>query len=166
MSIVHLHLMLNHVPVIGAVFGILLLAVAYLRRSTELAKVTFGLLALLGAVSVAVYLTGEPAEDVVEKLPGFSKRIVEAHEEAALAATIVMGGLGVLALGALAFFQRRALPRSIIATGLVLALGAGGVMGYTAYLGGQVRHTEIRAGAVAASDRGAAARAAAERDEH
>ena len=168
MSSVHLHLMLNHVPVIGAMLAILLLALAVARRSSELGKASLGLFALLGAVSIVVFLTGEPAEELVETLPGFSEAITERHEEAALVATIAMAALGALALGALVAF-RRALPRWVAVGGLVLALCAGGLMGYTAYLGGQVRHTEVRPGASASSsdaERASPSRERAEQDEH
>jgi uncharacterized membrane protein len=167
MSVVHLHLMLNHLPVIGAVIGILLLVVALWRKSSELGKVSLGLFALLGVASIGVFLTGEPAEELVETLPGFSEAITEAHEEIALVATIAMAGFGTLALAALAAFRRRALPRWVTASSLALALGVGGLMGYTAYLGGQVRHTELRAGAVAsAAGEQAGGGERAQRDEH
>jgi uncharacterized membrane protein len=145
MNIVHLHLVLNHLPVIGASLGVLLLAAALLRRSEELSRVSLVLFVLLGVASVVVYLTGEPAEEAVEKLAGFSKSILERHEDAALLATIAMGGVGVLALLALFAFRRRPIPRWATGTGLVLALSVATLMGYTANLGGQIRHTEIRA---------------------
>lgn len=145
MSLVHLHLLMNHVPVIGAAFGVLLLALALYRKSSELAKVGLGVFGLLGAVSVLVFLTGEPAEGAVERLPDFSKSIAEQHEEIALAATIAMGVLGALTLLALWRYRNRDLPRGVAGATLVLALGATGVMAYTANLGGQIRHTEIRA---------------------
>lgn len=144
MSLVHLHLLMNHVPVIGAAFGVVLLAFALYRNSSEVAKVGLGLFSLLGAVSVLVFLTGEPAEGVVEKLPDFSKSIAEQHEEIALAATIAMAGLGVLTLIALWRYRKRELPRGVAGAALFLALGVTGVMAYTANLGGQIRHTEIR----------------------
>jgi len=150
MNIIHLHLLLNHVPVIGAVLGLALLGVAYLRRSDELGKFALGAFAALGAVSVVVFLTGEPAEEIVEKLPGFSKALTERHEEAALVATIVMGVVGFLSLIWLVVFRSRALARWVVPTALVLALGATATMGYAANLGGQIRHTEIRAGGVPA----------------
>ena len=150
MSVGHLHLMLNHFPVIGAVFCVLLLALAVWRNSSELGKVSFGALALVGAASIVVFLTGEPAEELIENLPGFSDAITERHEDVALIATIAMGIVGALALAVLAVLRRRALPRSIIAAGLVASVGVGALMGYTGFLGGQVRHTEIRPGAVAA----------------
>jgi uncharacterized membrane protein len=144
MSGIHLHLLLNHVPVIGAVLGLALPGVAFLRRSDELGKFALGAFAFLGAVSVVVFLTGEPAEELVEKLPGFSEALTERHEEAALAATIVMGVVGLLSLIGLAVFRSRALARWVVPTALVLALGATATMGYAANLGGQIRHTEIR----------------------
>jgi uncharacterized membrane protein YeaQ/YmgE (transglycosylase-associated protein family) len=153
MSGVHLHLLLNHLPVIGAVLGVLLLVTAVLRRSEELGRVSLGFFALLAGISLAVFFTGEPAEELVERLPGFSEAITERHEEAALLATIVMGVVGAFALVALGAFRKRPLPRWITPLALLLALAAAGAMGYTANLGGQVRHTEIRSGvATSAAD--------------
>ena len=48
MNWAHLHLALNHVPVIGLPIVLLLLAWAILRRSTELLKASFGLTHLAG----------------------------------------------------------------------------------------------------------------------
>jgi TRAP-type C4-dicarboxylate transport system permease small subunit len=150
MSLVHLHLMLNHAPVIGVVFAALLLAAAVLRHSDELTKAAFGFLVLLGAVTVVVFATGGSAEQAIEKLPAFSREITERHEDAAIAATIAMVAIGVLALIALVVYRRRAIPRRVTLTGIVAVLAAIGVVGYVANLGGQIRHTEIRADASSA----------------
>ena len=148
MNIVHLHLLLNHLPVIGSVFATLLLAVALFRRSGELTRVSLWFWGLLGVASVLVFLTGEPAQDAVERFPGFSDTLAERHEDAALVATIVTAGIGALALAALFVFRRRTIPRWLTTLGLVAALGSSVLMGYAANLGGQIRHTEIRPGAV------------------
>lgn len=148
MNVVHLHLLLNHLPVIGSVFGLLLLAVAAWRRSDELSKVSLGFLTLLGAASIVVYLTGEPAQDAVENLPGFSEAIADRHEDAALLATIITATLGALALAALFAYRRRGVPRWLTTLALVCTLGSTGFMGYVANLGGQIRHTEIRPGSM------------------
>lgn len=158
MNIAHLHLALNHFPVVGSVIVALLLALALHRRSDELGRASLLLAALVGAVSVVVYLTGEPAEELVERLPGVSEAITEQHEEAALVATIIVAALGALSLVVLGVHRgRRALSRRTIGAALVLALVACGAMGYTAFLGGQVRHTEIRSGALAAQGNGGSA---------
>ena len=148
MSFTHLHLLFNHFPVIGALIGIALLVVALVNKSSELGKVSLGLFIALGIISLIVYFTGEPAEEAIEKLPGFSEAITERHEEFALVATIVLASFGALALTALIWFRNRSLPRWVTFMSLGLSLIAGGLMGYTAMLGGQVRHTEIRAGFV------------------
>lgn len=144
MSFAHLHLLLNHFPVIGAILAIALLGFAVLRRNDVLGRTSLWLFGMLGVVSVAVYFTGGPAEEAIEKLPGFSEAITERHEESAQVATIAFALFGAMALGALAFFRKKSLPRSLMLGAFVLSIVAGGMMGYTALLGGQVRHTEIR----------------------
>ena len=52
MNWAHLHLALNHVPVIGLPIVLLLLAWAIVRRSAELLKASFGLIILLAVVTV------------------------------------------------------------------------------------------------------------------
>lgn len=146
MDAAHVHLLLNHVPVIGLVFAFLLLAYGLARRSDDVMKAALWTLGLVGLAAVVVYLTGEPAEELVEGLPGFSEPAMERHEEAALWATVAAAAVGALALGGLYAFRRRSLSRGFGATALLLTLLAGLPMGWTANLGGQVRHEEIRGG--------------------
>jgi len=150
MSTVHVHLLLNHVPVVGVLIGILLLGYALIRRSSEMSKVSLGVFAALAGVAVGVFLTGEPAEEVVEQLPGFSEAITERHEELARISTIALVAFGVTALAALAHYRRRLLPRWVTAASLALSITIGGLLTATANLGGQIRHTEVRPGAAAA----------------
>lgn len=149
MSPVHLHLILNHVPVVGTLIGVCLLAWAALRRDDRLIRVCLGMFAVLAAVALATFLTGEPAEEAVEGLAGVSESIVEQHEEAALLATIALGFLGLLSVAVLLRFRTGALPRQAALLLLAAALVPAGMMAWTANLGGQIRHSEIRAEAVA-----------------
>lgn len=165
MSVVHLHLLLNHFPVIGAITGALLLAVALLRRSSELAKISLAFLAFVGAASVLVFVTGEPAQEALEKLPGFSERLVDRHEDMALVATIVTGTIGALALATMILYRRRTVPRWLSMLVLVCAVGSSAFMGYTAYLGGQIRHPELRSSSGSLGGGGTAA-PKAEDEEH
>ena len=156
MSWAHIHLALTHVPVIGLLIVLLLLTVARLRRSGEIMRVSYGLLVLLAAATVVVYLTGEPAEELVENLPGFSEALVERHEEVALIATIGMGVLGLVALVGLIRFRAPRIAPAWHGRGvLLLALLMGGLMAWTANLGGQIRHSEIRTDRGTASEAGA-----------
>ena len=152
MSIVHLHLLLNHVPVIGMAFVLLILGVALWRRNDGMGKLGLAVLAGLSAITAAVFLTGEPAEEAVEGVVGVSESMIHPHEEAAEASLIATAIVGVLALGALAVYRRRTLPRWVTGTALAAALVTSGMLGWTANLGGQIRHTEIGGSAVSRGD--------------
>lgn len=152
MSGVHIHLMLNHIPVIGMILAFLLFGVAAYRKSIELIKVILGLFIVLALVSIPVYLTGEPAEDVVEHMPGVSRDFIHAHEDAAAFALASVDVLGVASLVGLFLFRGGALPQWFVVVMLVLSIVSAGLMAYTGNLGGQIRHSEIRSGAPPISD--------------
>jgi hypothetical protein len=159
MSFVHLHLMASHIPVIGILILVPVLAIALARRSDELAKISFLGLAGLAIAAVAVYLTGEPTEEGLESVAGISKAMIEQHEEVALISTVLLGVAGALALIALFRSRKTAMPRVIVVAALVTALGLSGVFGFTANLGGKIRHSEIASsntlpGGESQSDRG------------
>ncbi len=141
----HLHLMLNHVPVLGTAFGLGLVGWALLRKSEELKKISLGVFVIVAVLAIPAYLTGEPAEKLVENLPDVSKTSVEQHEEAA---QVAFGGVlivGVAALGGLIFFRHdKAIPNWLAVIVLVLSLIVSALMARTANLGGLIRHTEIR----------------------
>lgn len=145
----HLHLMLNHVPVIGAPLLLLLLTIGLLRGSRELVTVSLVLVVGLAVVTGLIYLSGEPAEELVEHAPWFRDALAEEHEEHALISLVAVVVTGVMAGAALAFRGRpRAglwLPR-VTWGGLALSTL---LLGWTAWSGGQIRHEEVRAAVVA-----------------
>lgn len=104
---------------------------------------------VIGLAAIAVYFTGEAAEEAVENLPGVSEQLIERHEEAALVATVILGAFGLYALLVLGLLRWRNIPRWLNTINLVAALVASGAVVWTAGLGGQIRHTEIRADASA-----------------
>ena len=96
--------------------------------------------------AVPVYLTGEPAAEMVENLPGVSEQIIELHEEWALLSLLSAIATGVLAFGALILkrFSSANFARISMLAVLLLSFAAGAFMARTANLGGEIRHTEIR----------------------
>jgi hypothetical protein len=145
--------MLNHIPLLGLVFGAVLLAYGLWRGAEDVQKASLGLLAVAGLSAIAVYLTGEPAEEIVEGLAGVSHDAAEAHEAWGLYALIAglatgVGALGTLLVGGL----RERLGRGAVVFTLVLALLASGLIGYTANLGGKISHPELRGETVSAVD--------------
>ncbi|MBO0801354.1 MAG: hypothetical protein J2P31_21250 [Blastocatellia bacterium] len=147
MNWAHIHLLLNHIPVIGIMLGALLSLFAILRKSEELKRVTLGIFVFTAVIALPVYFTGEPAEDMVKHLPEVSKAFIEPHEDSALFSLVAAIVTGIVALIGLIVYRRaEKLPNWIATSTLVLSLVASGLMGWTANLGGQIRHTEIRAG--------------------
>lgn len=143
MNPAHIHLLLNHVPLFGVLAVTILCAVALVRRQQGLARGGLVVALLTAIVALVVYLTGEPAEELVENLPGVSEAVLETHEEVALIATIVLGAYGVLALFSL-FAFRHGVTMRFTRILLILSFLPLVAMAYTAYLGGQIRHSEIR----------------------
>jgi len=145
MTAAHWHLVLNHIPLLGILFGALLLAFGLWRRQEDVQKASLGLLVVAGLAIIAVYLTGEPAEEVVERMAGVSHDAVEAHEHFAWYGLVAGIATGVVVLGALLYgaLRRRLVRWTAVAT-LVVALVSVGLIGYTANLGGKISHPELR----------------------
>lgn len=145
MTAAHFHLALNHIPVLGTLFGTVLLAFALWRGQKPTQNLILGFLVVVGAVAIPVYLTGEPAEEIVEGLAGVSHDAIEVHEswgQYALIASIITA-VGALLVLTLRLVGRR-LAGWMLPGVLVLSLLTTGVMAYTANLGGKINHEELR----------------------
>lgn len=145
MSDLYLHLLLNHVPTLGALFATLFLAWGLARRHDAVVRAGLGALVLAALAGFGTYYSGEAAEEEMERLnlPGVTHEVVEAHEEAARIATIALGVVGLAALLAL-LRSRRGPARGAATVVLILALVSVGALSWAAALGGRIRHTEIR----------------------
>ncbi len=143
----HLHLLINHFPIVGLVFSLGVLVVATARRRPDLARTGLVMLVVVALISIAVYLTGKPAEEIVESLPGTSDRLLERHQEAGLIAFIALEVLGAFSLLSLIAHRRpQPFPSWLLYTLLVLTLAVAGWVGWTSSIGGQITHPEARPG--------------------
>jgi hypothetical protein len=151
MNQAHWHLVLNHAPILGSLFGLLLLLLAVVRHAPPVLLRT-GLVTLIVAalLTIPTQLTGEGAEELVEDQPGVSEALIHAHEEAAEWSLWAIEATGALAVAGL-WLLTRGHPRARLVAYLTLA-GAGasfGLLARTGYLGGQIMHPEARATFVA-----------------
>jgi hypothetical protein len=144
MNPAHLHLILNHIPVVGTGFGMGLISWALIRKSEELKKVSLGVFVIVALLTIPVYLTGEPAEHFIEDLPGVSEEAIEEHEDAATFAFAGLLAVGALSIAGLAFGWRRKLaPNWISVAALAMSVLVFAIMVRTAHLGGLIRHPEL-----------------------
>jgi hypothetical protein len=145
MQPLHLHLMLNHLPVVGILGATLLLAYATWRGHEEVTRAALGSLVLIAVAATAVFLTGEPAEELVESIAGIDERAIHEHEEWAAVAFGACIAAGTLGLALLLVYRGRRIPRFAAGLALLVAASTSVIMGVTANLGGRIRHTEIAA---------------------
>lgn len=152
MDAAHLHLMINHLPIIGTPVVLAFLVWGLLRRSRDIQRAALGGAVILAALTYPVFLTGEPAEHQVEDAAWMNERLVHEHEERAEMALIAVLLTGAVALVGL-WQARRERPLSGKLTGVTAAglLLSAGLLGWTALAGGVIRHDETRASAVPAA---------------
>lgn len=144
MNPAHLHLALNHLPIMGVPLAFLVLLWGYIRKESAVLRVGMILAVLIGIATVPVYLSGEPAEDKVEQIQGVEKSLIEPHEDAATIALILTS---ISALGSLfILIRRRGVPTPSPEVALLLALLAvnAGALFWTGLKGGAIHHQEIR----------------------
>ncbi len=150
MDATHLHLMSNHLPILGTPLVAALLFWGFIRRSREILRTALGAAVIVAALSYPVFLTGGPAEEQVEDAGWMKERLVHEHEERAEAGLIAILLTG--ALGAVVLWQSRAGRRvPTMTAGLTLAglAVSSGLFGWAALAGGVIRHDELRPGGLA-----------------
>jgi formate hydrogenlyase subunit 3/multisubunit Na+/H+ antiporter MnhD subunit len=148
MSAAHVHLLLNHIPILGSVFGLLVLCYGMLRKSDEIKKTSLGFFVITALVTIPVYLTGDGAARIVSNLPGVSTAIIQRHDQAAtitMFAIEILGAVSLLSLW-LSWRSRQELRSWMTLGVLILAMISSGLGAWTGSIGGQIRHTEVRAG--------------------
>lgn len=152
MNQAHLHLLFNHLPILGTLFGLLILAGGFFLKNDAVKRTALGMFVLSGVFAIPAYLTGEGAEEVVESLPGVTENLIEAHEEMANIFLWMVGALGLIA--AATFYTdlraKKAAPMLYTLT-FVAAIGTMVFAQRVGASGGEIRHTEIRSGATTAA---------------
>ncbi|TDE27464.1 MULTISPECIES: hypothetical protein [Flavobacterium] len=145
MNDAHLHIIVNHFPIIGTIFGIgILITGVFLNNNSvkNTSYVLFIVAAIFGALSMG---TGEGAEEMVEDFPNIGKAIIHEHEELAEKFALVLYVTGVFALiSFVASMKKFRLAKIFSFITLVLALLAGIISINVGTSGGEIRHTEIR----------------------
>jgi hypothetical protein len=138
----HIHLMINHFPIILAVMGLVAVVIALItgRRSAWLYAVVT--LTMAGLSVVPVHLTGDAAADVMKHKWYVVREAIEKHDDSSGITMWVMLVTGALSAYAWWRLVRRggqeSTPGWLRAVILVGALASAGTGAYTAYLGGEI----------------------------
>ncbi len=146
MNDAHLHMVVNHFPIIGIIFGLGILIIGFFLNNNIVKNVAYGLF-IVGAIFAAVSMsTGEGAEEIVEDFPNIGKNIIHEHEEIAEKLALVLYVLGVVSLvGLYLNFKKHSKATLISIIAITIAIVGVFFAQQTGTTGGEIRHTEIRA---------------------
>jgi len=139
------HLVVNHLPIIFPLVGIIVLIAGLITKSTAVERTAFMIFILGALAAIAAMTTGEGAEDVAEKLSGVTKTYIHHHEEAAEIFALlayILGGISLIALWA--SFKKKNFSNALAIGTLVFAVVVLFFAKKTGTTGGEIRHTEIR----------------------
>lgn len=144
-TVAHLHLLLNHIPILGPIFVTILFLIALFYRNVFMQKVSLWFLVGIALFTAATYLTGAKAVLAVQGLPGISQQMILSHELFAKYGLGVMFVTGIIALGGALFYSRKPeISKSFLMVILVILLLNCALFAYIGFLGGQIHHQEIR----------------------
>src|SRR5215208_4414315 len=145
-ELAHAHLLLNHVPTLGLVFGFALFLFSLVRRNDELLQASFATFFLVAIVAFPTFMTGYAARLAIREHSGFSEALTEGHQGAAVVALIFLEITGAGAWVGLWQQRRGGRPakRTIVAV-IVLSIVTLGLVTRAANMGGEISHPEIRA---------------------
>jgi uncharacterized membrane protein len=150
MNEAHLHLLFNHLPIVGGIIGTSILIAGFLLKNNTVVKQTaLGVLIFSGLTAVPAFFTGEGAEEVVENIGGISHDVIEAHEDLGKLFFIFMMIGGVLSvITFVASLRKHKMTNMLFAIVLLLSLVSCVMAQRAGTSGGEIRHTEIRNGAL------------------
>jgi len=145
----HLHLLLNHVPVIGSIVGFGLFLISFFGKNEDLRKSSYIIFAAVALVTIPAFLSGFGAQQMI-KGPGVSDALINRHEGSALLSLWFMELTGAIALVGLWQSHTTAPPpRWNVSAVMLFSILTVVLMARTGNTGGDIRHPELRPGAEA-----------------
>lgn len=145
MNDAHLHMLVNHFPIIGLFFGFFILLFGIIKNSSTLkatAYIIFIFCMIMGKISM---MTGDKAEYAVEEMAGFSHDYIHEHEEAAELFMKPLYILGLVSiLGLVGIVKKRNSEKMVSYCAVILVAICLFLSKNAGTTGGEIRHIEIR----------------------
>jgi uncharacterized membrane protein len=139
----HLHLLLNHVPIIGFFVGVGLFIASFTGKNDDLRRSSLIIFAAIALLTIPTFVSGVGADRTIARQPGISEALVRRHEGAAMLGLWFVEATGAAALMVLWRSRRPGgTPRGNLVAVLILATIAAILMGRTGNTGGDIRHPE------------------------
>src|ERR1700730_13424183 len=155
MNFAHLHLLLNHFPIIGTIVGLGLFLISLGRKTKDLRRASLIIFSAMALLAIPTFFSGTGAQGAIRKTPGVSEALIERHQGAAMLALLFMEITGALALVALWKSQGTSHPARwnwSLSAVLLFSIVTVGLMARTGTTGGDIRHPEIGSGQEAVAE--------------
>jgi hypothetical protein len=152
MYLPHLHLSLNHWPIIGSFVALGLFLVSLIANNDDLKEASYVLFGLIALIGIPTYMSGSAAQEALKENRDLSDALIKAHQGAAVLAFLFAEITGACALFGLWQFSRLSRPltspvaRWNSSVVLFFSLVTAGLMTITGNTGGAIRHSEILSG--------------------
>lgn len=145
MNYVHLHLLLNHFPIIGMFVGFGLFLLSFVgKNNKDMRRAAYIVFVGIALITIPAFMTGFAAQSMV-KGPGYPDVLIQRHESSALLSIWFMLATGVVAIVGLWQSQYKGAPSSAnVALLLVVSALTTGLIARTGFTAGEIRHPEIR----------------------
>ena len=98
MNDAHLHMVVNHFPIIGTILGLGILITGLILKNNSVKSTAYVLFVVAAVFALFSMGTGEGAEELVEDMPSIGKEIIHEHEEMAEKLALILYALGVVSL--------------------------------------------------------------------
>jgi cobalamin synthase len=152
MNDAHIHLLINHIPIIGLIIGVLILLFGIIFKSSLTKKIALAVVLCCVFLAIPSFSTGEEAEEVIEHMSSMTKEthhLIHEHEEKAELFMPFAWILIVLSLVTLIFeWKKKKFASYLSILTLVVGLVAIYIVREVGTTGGEISHPEIRKGFV------------------
>jgi len=154
-NLAHVHLVLNHFPIIGTIVGLALFLVSLVGDNHDLKKASLIIFAVMALLSLPTFFSGVGAQGAIQDLPGVSADLIDRHEGAAILALFFMELTGAFSLAGLWQSHKFSKPTGCnVVSVLLLSLITVGLMARVGTTGGDIRHPETWASSNPAANEG------------
>lgn len=146
MNLAHLHLLLNHFPIIGTIVALGLFITSFIGKNDDLKRSSLIIFVVIALLTLPAFFSGIGAQRAIRRDVGVSTALIDRHEGAAMLSIFFMLITGALAMAEL--WRRRRISTEKLWSGNVLAilvfsLLTAGLMARVGTTGGDIRHPEI-----------------------
>jgi hypothetical protein len=145
MNLAHFHIVVNHVPSLGSIAALLLLAAGIYKKDEAIKQFAYQVLVLITMAVLPTYITGAEAQRIVSKNASYSAGMIQLHQNVAMITLLFMTLAGMFAWFGIWEYRRHKRSGSLATVATLIFTTAAVVLVLdTASIGGKISHSEIR----------------------